>query len=121
MPGLRQALFLSRQKTLFNTLNKSVHRRANRFSGMVSAHCRNGDGILRGTTSPSSKYRTSVQFDLDMTAFSRRCYQIKSAEGDLIYGLLQGGDIAALNIDYLISSANKCNKYNCATKVRSRS
>ena len=26
-----------------------------------------------------------------MTAFSRRCYQIKSAEGDLIYGLLQGG------------------------------
>ena len=35
-------LFLSSHKTLFNTLNKSVHRRANRFSGMVSAHCRNG-------------------------------------------------------------------------------
>ena len=42
MPGLSPALFLSRQKTLFNTLNKNVHRRANRFSGMVSAHCRNG-------------------------------------------------------------------------------
>ena len=42
MPGLSPALFLSRQKTLFNTLNKNVHRRANRFSGMVSAHGRNG-------------------------------------------------------------------------------
>ena len=53
MPGLSPALFLSRQKTLFNTLNKSVHRRANRFSGMVSAHCRNGPVSYTHLTLPT--------------------------------------------------------------------
>ncbi len=59
MPGLSPALFYP-GKTLFNTLNKSVHRRANRFSGMVSAHCRNGLRLFAKGNSINSPHSNSL-------------------------------------------------------------